>query len=174
MKVKQLFALTALALAGSAVLADQAPGAPLTRAEVVQSVLDARAAGTLDRSEVSEFPEAATAGTPSTVTRAQVQADTQQALAAGTLDRSDVSEFPEAAMAGLPSTVSRSEVLADLQIYRESGLADLNRSEATRMNPPAYARAEAKYAQLRASSYYATLVQRIAAQRGETVTLSKR
>jgi len=80
MKVKQLFALTALALAGSAVLA-QTPGAPLTRAEVEQGVLAARAAGTLHRTEVSEFPEAATAGMPSTVTRAQVQADTLQALA---------------------------------------------------------------------------------------------
>jgi len=42
------------------------------------------------------------------------------------------------------------------------------------MTSPAYARAEAKYAQLRSSPYYATLVQRIAAQRGETMTLSQR
>ena len=47
MQAKQLFALTTLALAGSAVLAEEAPRAPLTRAEVAQSVLDARAAGTL-------------------------------------------------------------------------------------------------------------------------------
>ena len=72
------------------------------------------------------------------------------------------------------STLTRSEVLADLQIYRESGLADLDRGEAVDWTSPAHARAEARYARLRASPYYATLVQRIAAQRGETVTLVQR
>jgi hypothetical protein len=36
MKVKQLFALATLAFAASAVLADEAPGAPPTRAEVIR------------------------------------------------------------------------------------------------------------------------------------------
>lgn len=67
------------------------------------------------------------------------------------------------------STVTRAEVLADLQIYRESGLAALDRGDAHDTNTAAHARAEAKYAELRASPHYATLVQRIAAQRGETV-----
>ena len=68
------------------------------------------------------------------------------------------------------STLTRAEVLADLQIYRESGLADLDRGESQDTTTAAHARAEAKYAQLRSSPYYATLVQRIAARRGEAVT----
>lgn len=66
------------------------------------------------------------------------------------------------------STVTRAEVLADLQIYRESGLADLDRGEAQDTTSAAYAQAKAKYAQLRASSHYTELVQQIAARRGES------
>ena len=45
MKAKQIFTIAALALAASAALAQEA--APLTRAEVKQQVLAARANGTL-------------------------------------------------------------------------------------------------------------------------------
>ena len=166
MSVKQVFAVTALAFVGSAALADEAPTVPLTRAEVVQSVLAARAAGTLMPAGASNYsPGYAKAGdyATSNVTRAQAQTQVLQARANGTLLAAGDAD-PGYPIAGdTTSTLSRSEVLADLQIYRESGLADLNRGEATDTSSPARARAQAKYAQLRGSPYYATLVQRIEA-----------
>jgi len=89
-------------------------------------------------------------------------------LGAGHAAMAEESSFPEAPRT--VSTLTRAEVLADLQIYRESGLDDLDRGEAVDPSSAAHARAEAKYAQLRASPYYATLVQRIASRRGEAVT----
>ena len=83
MQVKQLFALTALALAGSAALADEAPRAPLTRAEVVQSVRDARARRHADAPRRCGYPQAG--ATPSTLTRAEVQAEVRQARDDGAL-----------------------------------------------------------------------------------------
>jgi len=58
------------------------------------------------------------------------------------------------------SAVSRAEVLADLQIYRESGLAAVEQSESYGYDIARREAAEAKYAQLRQSPYYATLVKR--------------
>lgn len=58
------------------------------------------------------------------------------------------------------STVTRAEVLADLQIYRESGLALAELPENIGMDSARKAKAQAKYAQLRNSPYYATLVKR--------------
>lgn len=56
------------------------------------------------------------------------------------------------------SQVSRAEVLADLQIYRESGLAAVEQSETYGYDNARREAAKAKYAQLRSSPYYATLV----------------
>jgi hypothetical protein len=89
MKVKQLFALSALALATSAVLAQQATDVPLTRAEVRQQVLDARANGTLrhagETAPEEMTPYKAQLAAPSTITRAQQNAIVLRARAAGQL-----------------------------------------------------------------------------------------
>ncbi len=71
------------------------------------------------------------------------------------------------------STLTRSEVLADLQLFQESGLAALNRGDRNDWYAPDFLRAEAKYAQLRASPRYAMLVKRIAEQRGESATTAQ-
>ena len=129
MKVKQLFTLTALALVGSAVFADQAPAAPLTRAEVVQSVLAARADGTLipagEDAEGSWHSQADAA--PSTLTRAQVRAEVRQARADGTLlpagETADEGLLAGAAdqTAGAPSTLTRAQVKAEVLQARAEG-----------------------------------------------------
>lgn len=61
-----------------------------------------------------------------------------------------------------PSQVSRAEVLADLQIYRESGLAAVEQSESYGYDIQRAEQARAKYAQLRRSPYFASLVQQYA------------
>jgi len=58
------------------------------------------------------------------------------------------------------STLTRAEVLADLQIYRESGLALAELPENIGIDNDRKAKAQARYAQLRNSPYYATLVKR--------------
>jgi len=63
-----------------------------------------------------------------------------------------------------PSQKSRAEVLADLQIYRESGLAAVDRTEDFDLNPGQRAKAAARYAELKASPKYAQLVQQFAAK----------
>ena len=142
MKVKQLFAVSALAVVSSAVFAQEAPGAPLTRAEVVQSVRDARAAGTLMPAGEGDpgYPQAGR--TQSSVSRAEVQTQVQQARANGTLLASGEGDPGYPKPGDNTSTLTRSEVIADFQIYRESGLVDLNRGEAPDTTSPAYARAE--------------------------------
>lgn len=66
--------------------------------------------------------------------------------------------------------LTRAEVLADLKIYQESGLAAADRlySEAALDTPQLHA-ARARYAQLRQSERYATLVTQIAQRTGEPV-----
>jgi hypothetical protein len=89
MKVKQLFALGALTLATGAVLAQQAPDVPLTRAEVRQQVLDARADGTLRHAgEIGPeemTPYKAQIQARSTLSRAQENQAVLKARAAGQL-----------------------------------------------------------------------------------------
>ena len=124
MKVRQLFALTALALAGTAVLADEAPGAPLTRAEVVQSVLAARAAGTLMPAGGSNYaPGYPKAGDPTTsgLTRAQEEAQVLQARADGTLLAAGDADpgYPKAS--DTRSTLARSQVKAEVLQARANG-----------------------------------------------------
>jgi hypothetical protein len=125
MQVKQLFALAALALAGTAVLADEAPGTPLTRAEVIQSVLAARAAGTLMPAGQGEYPQSTPADTASTRTLSQARAEVLQARAEGTL-RHAGEAAPEEQMAyerAHPSTsvLTRAEVKAEVLQARANG-----------------------------------------------------
>jgi len=83
MKAKQLFTIAALALASGAVFAQEA--APLTRAEVAQQVLDARANGTLrhagDAAPEEMTPYKAQIEARSTLSRAQENAAVLQARA---------------------------------------------------------------------------------------------
>lgn len=126
MQVKQLFALSALALAASAALADQAAAGPLTRAEVEQSVLAARAAGTLIPAGEGDYPESTPIdGVPSSRTRAQARAEVLQARAEGTL-RHAGEEDPEELMAydqKHPSTslLTRAQVKAEVLQARAEG-----------------------------------------------------
>ena len=129
MKAKQFFALTALTLAAGAVLADEAPGTPLTRTEVVQSVFDARANGTL-RHAGEAGPEEMTSykqqfAAPSTITRAQENASVLQARRAGTLAHAG-SVAPEEEMQYAQahpstSTLTRAEVKAEVLEARANG-----------------------------------------------------
>jgi hypothetical protein len=129
MKAKQFFALTALTLAAGAVLADDAPSAPLTRAEVVQSVLAARANGTLRHSgEIApeeQMEDARAHPSASTLTRADEKADVLAARAAGTLRHSgeiapeEQMEYAQAHPA--TSTLTRAEVKAEVLEARANG-----------------------------------------------------
>ena len=129
MNLKQIFALSALSLAVGAVLADEAPGAPLTRAEVRQSVLAARANGTL-RHAGDAGPEEMTAdkqelAAPSTITRTQENANVLQARAAGTLAHTGVvapeEEMEYAQVHPSTSTLTRAEVRAEVLEARSEG-----------------------------------------------------
>jgi hypothetical protein len=68
-----------------------------------------------------------------------------------------------------PSTLTRAEVLADLEVWKASGLADLGRTDSPDYFSDQYQRASALYAALHKSPHFATLVQSIAAKRGEVV-----
>jgi hypothetical protein len=68
-----------------------------------------------------------------------------------------------------PSALSRAEVLADLQVWKASGLAELQNGYTSAVSDTQYQRAVARYAALRNSPNFATLVQSIAAKRGEEV-----
>jgi hypothetical protein len=129
MRAKQLFALTALTLAAGAVLADEAPGAPLTRAEVVQSVLAARAAGTLAHAgpvaPEEEMEYARAHPSTSTLTRADEKADIRAARADGTLRHAgeiapeEQMEYAQAHPS--TSTLTRAEVKAEVLEARANG-----------------------------------------------------
>lgn len=142
MKAKQLFTLAALALAGGAALADEAPSAPLTRTEVAQSVLAARAAGRLaPAGQAYDGPPAFTAaGTGSSLTRAEAKAEVLQARAAGTLPHAG-SAAPEEEMAyaqAHPSTslVTRAQVKAEvLQARARDQLVPAGEAEYSAMAP---------------------------------------
>jgi len=126
MKTSQLFAVTALALAAGAALADDAQGAPLTRAEVAQSVLAARAAGALiPAGEGDVSGHAYVGGSTSSLTRAQEKAEVLQARAEGTLAHAG-SPAPEEDVLyarAHPSTsiLTRAQVKADVLEARANG-----------------------------------------------------
>lgn len=72
----------------------------------------------------------------------------------------------------VPSELTREEVLAELQIWRESGLASLERGEVgADVHSAQYRRAAAKYAELRSSPQFGELVEQIARQRGKPVVV---
>src|ERR1039457_1198293 len=105
MKVKQVFALSALALAAGVALADEAPRAPLSRAEVEQ----ASGQGELG----PQFAQRAAA--PSTVSRAAVKAGVLEARADHDLAHGQADESSTYAMSNAPqSTLSRAEVKAEV------------------------------------------------------------
>jgi hypothetical protein len=121
MNIKQLLVLSTLSVAAAAALADTT--APLTRAEVRQSVLAARAAGQLiPAGQAEDFP-AATRAAPSTLTRAEVRADVLAARADGQLlpagEGADEPQFKSDAAA--PSQLARAEVKAEVLAARKAG-----------------------------------------------------
>ena len=61
-------------------------------------------------------------------------------------------------------TLPHNYVLADLEIYRESGLAAVDRTEDFDLSAGQRAKAQARYAELKSSPTYAALVQRFAAK----------
>ena len=67
------------------------------------------------------------------------------------------------------SMLSRAEVLADLQVWKASGLAQLQHGDMPDVYSAEYQRASALYAALRKSPHFTTLVQSIAAKRGDMV-----
>jgi len=91
------------------------------------------------------------------------------ATAALAADGGSASES-NAAVAAAP--LSRAEVLADLQVWRESGLAELYGGEDPALFHPRYDACMARYLAMRASPAFATLVQRIAQDRGETLLIA--
>jgi hypothetical protein len=126
MRAKQLFTFATLALAASAVFADEAPGAPLTRAEVARSVLAARAAGALaPAGSAYDGPPARTAPSTSSLTRSDMKADVLQARAGGTLrhagDVGPEEVTPVRQALSVASTVTRAEVKAEVLQARASG-----------------------------------------------------
>ena len=108
----------------------------------------------------SSAPKAA--AMPSAVSRATVQ---EQAAKAPPSPFAD--SYPSRGTvhnARYVAQLSRAEVMADAQIWRESGLALLDAGEAPDRDSAAYRQAQAKYEELRASPYFATLVQRFGAE----------
>lgn len=114
----------------------------------------------LNSASRSTAPKAAPA--PSTVSRADVQAQAAKAPPSPFAD-----SYPSRGSvhnARFVPQVSRAEVMADAQIWRESGLALLDAGEAPDRDSAAYRQAQAKYDELRASPYFAALVQRFGAE----------
>jgi len=124
MQVKQWFTFSAIALATSAALAGQPDsGAPLSRAEVKQSVLAARAAGDLlPAGEAADYSRAEPS-TPSALTRGQVRREVLEARAAGQLipagDGED--EFFARSEFNTGSSLTRADVKAATRQARDAG-----------------------------------------------------
>jgi hypothetical protein len=153
MNAKQLLALTALTLAAGAALADDATGTPLTRAEVVQSLLDARANGTLRHAgEIGPeetTPYKAQIAAPSTLTRVQENASVLQARATGTLAHAGgiapEEEMEYARAHPSTSTLSRADVKAEVLEARADGtLIPAGQGEYSDLTPAYAPRALAK------------------------------
>jgi hypothetical protein len=99
---------------------------------------------------------------PSTVSRVEVQAQAAKAAPSPFAD-----SYPSRGSvhnARFTPQLTRAEVMADAQIWRESGLALLDAGEAPDRDNVAYRQAQAKYDELRASPYFAALVQRFGAE----------
>ena len=122
MNARQVLTLSVLALAAGSALAQDAS---LTRAEVRQEVLAARAAHTLvpaGEGSIASYPT--TSDRASNVTRAQVKSEVLQARAAGQLqsagERSPEDRIYAQAVAA-PSTLARSDVKTQVLEARANG-----------------------------------------------------
>jgi hypothetical protein len=153
MFINQLLALTALTLATGAVLAQEAPAAPLTRAQVRQQVLDARANGTLrhagEAGPEEMTPYKAQVEAPSTLTRARENAAVLQARAShqlahtGSVAPEEETEYARAHPS--TSTLARADVKEQVLQARANGtLIPAGQAEYSDSPPvtvhPAYAR----------------------------------
>jgi hypothetical protein len=162
MKANHIFTITALALAAAGAFAGQA--GPLTRLEVRQEVLAARANGTLrhagDAGPEERTPERAQLEAPSTLTRAEGKSAVLEARAAHQLAHAGA-VAPEEEMAYArahpsTSTVTRAEVKQQVVEARASGtLIPAGQGEsfdAPRTTPrPLFAKAKAPGADAAAS-----------------------
>lgn len=122
MNLKQVFILSTLSLAAITSFADDSTG-PLTRAEVRQAVLQARADGQLIPAGQAEDYPIAVKEPKSTLTRAAVKAEVVEARADGELlpagqgpDSFDDLARPEPA-----STLTRAEVKAEVLAASKAG-----------------------------------------------------
>jgi hypothetical protein len=149
MQIKQVIALSALAIAASSVFAAQADStdtsAPLTRAEVKQAVIDARANGELvPAGQAADYP--VTVPDRSDVSRGQVEHEVLQARANGTLRHAGEPSPEELAAYALrhsaPSTLTRAEVKSEVLQARAAGeLMPAGEGIPTAENNGPYARA---------------------------------
>jgi hypothetical protein len=109
MKKIAVLALATLAAAGA--FAQSAPAGGLTREQVQQEYLAARAAGTLP--QPGELYSGIPAAGPSTVSRAAVERDLQAARAQGTLVPAGENEFGSSTDVVGAATTSRAQIQAD-------------------------------------------------------------
>jgi hypothetical protein len=120
MTTRSFITLSALTLAAGAAFAQDASQMPPSRAEVVQSVLDARAADELQ--PAGEAPlglrNRQAAASSSSLIRAEVNSDVRQARAEGALrpagEAGDENLAAEAAATSVRSTLTRAQVKAEV------------------------------------------------------------
>jgi Domain of unknown function (DUF4148) len=117
MNIKKILALSALSLAAGAVLADESA---LTRAQVGDGVIEARASGMLVPAGERSLPSYATA-TTSTVTREQVKAEASKVYAA---KQRAIAEYESAANSVTALDYAR-------QVSAPSGITSAERKETT-------------------------------------------
>ncbi|NML62315.1 DUF4148 domain-containing protein [Massilia sp. RP-1-19] len=118
--------LSAVVATGASAVGQHDASHNVTREQVRAEVLAARAAGTLDITEVN-YPREFTA-IKSTVTRAEVRAEVIRARAAGELDWTEASAaFP---YANEKSSVVRADVLAEVIRARAAGELDITEATA--------------------------------------------
>jgi hypothetical protein len=123
MQVKQMFVIGVMALATGATFAQAASSVPLSRAQVAESVLDARAEGTLTPAGEGVTPGYGGAG-PSHTSRAAVKNDVLQARASGDLlPAGDASPSNKvySRMAAAPSSMTRDQMKAEVLEARAEG-----------------------------------------------------
>jgi hypothetical protein len=104
-----------------------------------------------------------------TKSRAEVKQEATVARATGDLD---IAREYDVVDRNFAASRSRAEVLAELEIYRRSGLAELERGEATDTFSRQHRIASARYAAMRSSPEFASLVQAIAQRRSEAVVVA--
>jgi len=129
MQAKSVFVLSALVLAAGSVFADQAPNSaqPLTRAEVRQSVVDARANGELrPAGEAGDEVWTPAEAPRSTLTRAEVVQQVAAARAAGQLAPAgeEGDDFYPLATQNSGPGLSRAQVVAETLRARNAGLLE--------------------------------------------------